>query len=301
LLTSTAVKLLFSETAPDYSRYLYPYIIWGFLEAGETPADAFNAGFLPGNPQMDRFYLVRNLRVPLAEWRPSSENRRILRKGSSIRMKLVPKAQFADTPERRTRWMAYADDRFGPGIMHPERLDRLLAGPVISHLLHFTETNPDGSERELGTVLLHIEAPRVVYYYYAFYDLADRGRNLGMILMTRAVEWAAREGFAHLHLGTCITPKARYKLQFEPIEFFNGMQWSRNLDELRWLLDSPPPASHQLECPDFLAFQPHPLHELARTSPFTHAPAAVATSPRPPATSLPASQSGTGCTAAPAP
>lgn len=301
MLIHRAVKLLFSETAPDYSRYLYPYIVWAFLEPGETPADAFNAGFLPGNPAMDRFYLVRNLRVPLAEWRPSSENRRILRKGSAIRMQLFPKPLFPDTPERRARWMSYADERFGPGVMHAERLDRLLAGPVISHLLHFTETAPDGTERELGTVLLHIEAPRVVYYYYAFYDLADRGRNLGMILMTRAVEWAAREGFAHLHLGTCVTPKARYKLQFEPVEFFNGMRWSRNLDELRWLLDSPPPASHQLESPDFLAFQPGPLQDLARSSPFTHGSAISTTVPQPPATSPPASQNGTGCTAAPAP
>jgi hypothetical protein len=259
------MKLLFSETTPDYGHYLYPYVVWSFLEPGETPADAFDSGFLPGNPEMERFYLVRNLRVPLPAWKPSSENRRILRKGSGIRMELIPKTHFAVTPERRSRWLSYADERFGQGIMHAERLDRLLAGPVISHLLHFTD-GADG--RELGTALLYLEAPRVAYYYYAFYDLAETTRNLGMILMTRAVEHFAQAGYQHLYLGTCVTKKARYKLQFEPMEFFNGFRWSTNLDELRHLLESDIPGRHRLDTPEFLAFQPAPPAKLAAASRF---------------------------------
>jgi hypothetical protein len=50
------MKLLFSEGTPDYSHYHYPYVIWGFLEPGEQPADAFAAGFMPGTPEMDRWY-----------------------------------------------------------------------------------------------------------------------------------------------------------------------------------------------------------------------------------------------------
>ncbi len=259
------MKLLFSETTPDYGHYLYPYVVWAYLEPGESPPDAFDSGFLPGNPEMERYYLVRNLRVPLAEWKPNSENRRILRKGAGIRMELIPKAAFPDTPERRARWMNYADERFGQGIMHAERLERLLAGPVISHLLHFTdETNG----RELGTALLYLDAPRVAYYYYAFYDLADTSRNLGMILMTRAVEHFAATGFHHLYLGTCVTKKARYKLQFDPMEFFNGFRWSRNLDELRHLLDTDIPGRHRLDTPEFLPFQPSPPAALAAASRF---------------------------------
>ena len=133
------MKLLFSETAPDYAHYLYPYVVWALLEPGETPADAFHAGFLPANPALDRFYLVRQVRLPLADWKPNSENRRLLRKSSHLTARLFSKADFPDTPERRTRWLAYAEQRFGPGIMPPERLQRLMDGPVISHLLHFTE------------------------------------------------------------------------------------------------------------------------------------------------------------------
>lgn len=258
------VKLLFSETTPDYAHYLYPYVVWAFLEPGEVAADAFDAGFLPGNPEMDRFYLVRNLRVPLREWKPSSENRRILRKGAGVRMELIAKGDFPDTPERRERWLAYAAERFGPGVMHRERLTRLLAGPVISHFLHFT----DADGRELGTVLMYLEAPRVAYYYYAFFDLSDPTRNPGMFLMTRAAESFAEAGFHHLYLGTCVTSKARYKLQFEPIEFFNGFRWSRQIHELRHLLETDLPGRHRLDTPEFLALQPGPPTDLAAHSRF---------------------------------
>lgn len=258
------MKLLFSETTPDYAHYLYPYVVWAFLEPAETPADAFHAGFLPANPALDRFYLVRQVRLPLTDWKPNSENRRLLRKSSHLTAQLFSKADFPDTPERRTGWLAYAEQRFGPGIMPPERLQRLMDGPVISHLLHFTD--PAGTE--IGTVLLHLQAPRVAYYYYAFLNLDSSGPNPGMLLMTRAAEWFAQAGFHHLYLGTCVTPRARYKLQFDGMEFFNGFRWSTNLAELRHLLDHPIPGRHRLDTPDFLDFQPGPLPDLAAHSPF---------------------------------
>jgi hypothetical protein len=262
------VKLLFSETTPDYDHYLYPYVVWAFLEPGETPADAFNAGFLPASPDLDRFYLVRQVRLPLSDWKPNSENRRLLRKAAGISTRLFAKPDFPDTPDRRRQWLAYAEQRFGPGVMPAERLQRLLNGPVISHLLHFTQ--PDGSE--LGTVLLHLAEPRVAYYYYAFLNLDAHGGNPGMILMNRAAEWFAQAGFHHLYLGTCVTPRARYKLQFDGLQFFNGLHWSDNLDELRHLLETPIPGRHRLDTPDFLAFQPAPLPELAKASPFSFRP-----------------------------
>jgi hypothetical protein len=78
------MKLLFSEQNSDYEHYQFPYAIWAVPETGETPADIFNAGFLPSSRNLDRFYLCRQVRVNLAKFKPSSENRRILRKGAGI-------------------------------------------------------------------------------------------------------------------------------------------------------------------------------------------------------------------------
>ena len=43
------MKLLFSEQNSDYANYQFPYAVWAVPEPGETPADLFNAGFLPSS------------------------------------------------------------------------------------------------------------------------------------------------------------------------------------------------------------------------------------------------------------
>ena len=151
------MKLLFSEAVPDYAHYCYPYAVWGFLEPGETPADAYAAGFLPGLPTLERFYLARQIRIPLAGWKPNSENRRVLRKSDGLRCTLIPRADFDYTETRRDAWLAYAAAKWGEGVMPRERLDRLMTGAVVNHLLHFT----DATGADAGTALCYVESPRV--------------------------------------------------------------------------------------------------------------------------------------------
>ena len=95
------MKLLFSESKPDYAHYVFPYAVWAFPELGETPADFFNQGFLPSSRNLDRFYLCRHVRVQLNKFNPSSENRRILRKGQGITATLVPREEFQYTARRK--------------------------------------------------------------------------------------------------------------------------------------------------------------------------------------------------------
>jgi arginyl-tRNA--protein-N-Asp/Glu arginylyltransferase len=242
--------LLFSETRSDHAHYLYPYVIWAVPEPGETPADLFRRGFLPASPQLDRFYLCRNLRVALPGFKPSSENRRILRKGEGIAVELLPRHQFDYSDARRQAWMAYAGQRFGEEVMPADRLDALMRAPVISHVLRFTDRE---AGREVGTALLFLEEPHLAYYYYAFYDLAYLQRNLGMFMMTTAVDFFASRGFAHLHLGTCYSDRALYKTQFNGIQFFNGFRWSENLEELKFLIrrEQKPVTGHLLGQAEF--------------------------------------------------
>ena len=262
------MKLLFSEAQADYARYLYPYVIWAVPEGAETPADLFSRGFLPASPQLDRFYLCRNVRVDLQRYKPSSENRRILRKGMDIGVALVTRDAFDYTPERRERWKRYADHRFGADVMSHDRLDRLMSGPVISHLLCFTNGTTGA---EVGTALLYVEPPRLAFYYYAFYDLEFLSRNLGMYMMTRAVQTFVERGVAHLHLGTCYSERALYKTQFEGVEFFNGHRWSDRLDELKHMLrrEHEPDAGHLLQSTSYLdLFHDGRLDRLADLSQF---------------------------------
>jgi len=227
------MKLLFSEAKADYAHYIFPYAIWAFPEPGEAASDLFAEGFLPSSRNLDRFYLCRQVRINLEKFAPSSENRRILRKGDGLQSVLVPKAKFQYTPERREFFKTYADIKFGKDVMSYERLDLLFEGAITSHVLLFTDTN---SGEELGAVTLYLEPNKLAYYYYAFYDLKYYSRNLGMFMMTSAVAYFAERGFRHLYLGSCYMENALYKIQFAGAEFFNGVRWSDNLKELKYLI-----------------------------------------------------------------
>jgi len=244
------MKLLFSEQNSDYEHYQFPYVVWAVPETGEVPSDIFNAGFLPSSRHLDRFYLCRQVRVNLAKFQPSSENRRILRKGAGITVKLVPRDEYEYTPGRRQFFKTYADTKLGKDVMTFERLDALFAAPIISHLLVFTDTE---SGSEAGVATLYLEGKELAFYYYAFYDLNYHARNLGMFMMTSAVGRFADGGVKYLYLGTCYSQAALYKTQFAGAEFFNGFRWSEDMDELKFIIqrDKKEPNRHLLETEEY--------------------------------------------------
>jgi arginyl-tRNA--protein-N-Asp/Glu arginylyltransferase len=267
-IRGSIVKLLFSEQNSDYEHYQFPYAVWAMPESDETPADIFNAGFLPSSRQLDRFYLARQVRVDLAKFKPSSENRRILRKGAGIRVELVPRAKYDYTPERRKFFKTYADIKFGRDVMTFERLDSLFESPIISHLLVFTDL-ADGAE--VGAATLYVEGRELAYYYYAFYDLNYYARNLGMFMMTSATALFAERGSRFLYLGTCYSDNALYKTQFAGAEFFNGFRWSSDLAELKFMLkrDRKELHRHLLETEEYRdAFYPGGLEKISDASTF---------------------------------
>jgi arginyl-tRNA--protein-N-Asp/Glu arginylyltransferase len=244
------MKLLFSEAPSDYGRYLFPYVIWAVPEPGENPAKLFNAGFLPSARGLDQFAMCRNLRVELAKFRLSSENRRVLRKGEGIAMQLVPRSEFDLTPARKEFYLRYAEARYGKGVMPAARLELTFNSPVATHLLVFTDAQ---SGEELGVAVLYLDAPHLAFYRFSFYDLNHFNRSLGLFMMTSAVAYFAQEKFAHLYLGTCYSERALYKTQFAGVEFFNGFRWSQTLEELKFQLrrEQQSNSTHLLESEEY--------------------------------------------------
>ncbi len=245
------MKLLFSEHTSDYTHYIFPYAIWAIPEDSDTPAHLFSRGFLPSSRDLDRFYMCRHVRVNLRLFQPSSENRRILRKGDKIEYRLVPKNQFNYSQKRKEFYKNYADSKFGKDVMTYERLDSLFQSKIITHLLLFTDTE---TKKEVGTVTLYLEKDILAYYYYAFYDLSYHSRNLGIFMMTSAVDHFARQHYKYIYLGTCYSRNALYKTQFIGAEFFNGFSWSDNLEELKYLInrDNQNIKKHLLEIDEYI-------------------------------------------------
>ena len=218
------MKLLFSEQNSDYDNYQFPYAVWALPEDGETPADIFNAGFLPSSRNLDRFYLCRQVRVNLGKFKPSSENRRILRKGAGIEVKLVPREKFEYTAERREFFKTYADIKFGKDVMSYERLDALFDAPIISHLLVFTDLE---TSKEIGVATLYLEGKSLAFYYYAFYDLNYYARNLGMFMMTSAVALFGQRTIQNAVRGRGIFQRLSLVGKFEGIEIYSQSRSKR--------------------------------------------------------------------------
>lgn len=223
------MKLLFSEAPPDYAGYVFPWVVWGFLEAGESPADAFARGFLPSLPDLSRWYLCRQVRVRLPEFHPTSENRRILRRGAGISFQLRERADFDWTPERRAFCLDYATRRWSTPPA-PERLDRVFGSALTTHVALFR----DADDREIGLVSLFAEGG-TWFYSNAFFD-SGAPSGLGAFLMTETVRQLADRGAAFLHLGTCYSRSALYKTQFPGFRFFDGTGWNPDLGALKHIL-----------------------------------------------------------------
>jgi hypothetical protein len=250
------MKLLFSEAPPDYQHYIFPYAIWAFPEAGERPHEFFERGFLPSSKDLERYYLCRSVRVRLGSFAPSSENRRVLRKGEGITFKLIPRESFAFTDEWKSFCLRYAAEKFGTEVIDEARLAKLFGSKITSHLLVFHDSVAGA---DVGLVTLFLDKPHVAQYYYAFYDLNYHRRNLGMFMMTSAVEFFAREGWHFAYLGSCYSQNAFYKTQFSGGEFFNGAVWSHNLGELKYLIarSQQPQTAHLFESTEYL----HQFHD----------------------------------------
>lgn len=245
------MKIFFSEYKSDYSNYIFPYAIWAFPEDGDTPSKIFDSGFLPSTYNLDRYYMCRHVRIKLADFEASSENRRILRKGAGITQELVSREEFAITNERLEFCKKYADTKFGIDKMSTNKLKSLFSSPVCSHVLVFFD---EALSNEIGYIVLFLDESKTAFYYYAFYNLDYPNKSLGMYMMTSTVAFVRQKEFRHIYLGSCYSKNALYKTQFAGFEFWNGFRWSENLSELKYLIsrDSQPIYKHLLETREFL-------------------------------------------------
>jgi len=135
-------------------------------EPGETPSDIFNAGFLRRRATSTAFTSAAGA-GELAKFKPSSENRRILRKGAGIDVKLVPRDKYNYTPDRGN-FQDLRRHQIRQGCDDVRAARRAVWLAIISHLLVFTDTKTGA---EIGAATLYIEGRELAYYYYAFYDL----------------------------------------------------------------------------------------------------------------------------------
>lgn len=228
------MRLFRTEFAHDYSSYLFGYTLHAELETNEPASSAYEQGFLPASADPgvhDRFYMARSIRVPLAEFTPTSENRRILKKfDGQFEADVLNRAPLIENTSFRDCFLSYFADRHGQSVMSAKRLEGILN----------TALPLRGIRYRSGTLpvayVLEIESEGSVHYWFSCYDMSYAGSSLGMWLMLDAVRRATKEGREHLYLGTAYGEKGRYKMNITPLEFWGGNGWNTDAKLLKHLI-----------------------------------------------------------------
>lgn len=236
------MKFLFSEFIPDYNQYRFPYQIWAVKEKKDNLAQIYYNGWLPFRSKKDLFYMARSTRVRLNKFALSSENRRILRKVEGLNFSVQPIEQFIYTPEMQKLCKNFADKKFGKGMMPTAAIRKMFTNANTTHVFSFkTESKVGLSEKSptlnpigYAAAVIH---DHFLHYAHPFSDLKHDNPNLGMGMMLKAILWAQEQHKQFAYLGTCYTKSSLYKTQFAGFEFFNGLRWSDDLEELKYLIN----------------------------------------------------------------
>jgi leucyl-tRNA---protein transferase len=176
---------------------------------------------------------TRSVRVSLAEYAASSENRRILRKVENLVLTAHP-LPYADY-----HWSIHklAKDfyttKFGEDTFSANKIKELITEPEKSTFNTLLVYTIDGKAVAYCIALL---TEKILHYSYPFYDQDSKIPSLGLGMMTKAVEWAKEKDLSHVYLGSLQRPTDTYKLQFTGLEWFDGTAWQKDLEPLKAIL-----------------------------------------------------------------
>src|SRR3989344_1002978 len=240
------MRFIYSEGSNNYLNYLFPYQVLLLKEESDLINNIYEKGFLPVRSIKNLFYLARSCRVNLEKFRLSSENRRILRKNQNVKLEIIPLAKF-DVNKRENREIIdiFTKRKFLSKQFTHYGIRRIfLDNGNYNFVIGFVKDN-----KKIGLVAICLDES-IIHYAHPFY----RENRLGMLMMTRIVDWAKNNQKKYVYLGTCYGKNSLYKVQFEGFEFFDGISWSGDLEKLKYLVenDSQAKSSHLFQDSTYL-------------------------------------------------
>ena len=194
----------------------------------EKISEMYDAGFVFTRVGKGVMHQTRSVRIDLKKFNLTSENRRILRKGESINLK--------------KNAIPYSDYSWEIGKIAKDFYDKKSGGAFSANKIRELITTPDNfntlfSFSDTGFAICYFNK-KILHYCYPFYDLEKSEKDMGLIMMTKAIENAKEEGLRYVYLGSLQRPTDVYKLQFEGLEWFDGKVWRNDLEKVKSLLTS---------------------------------------------------------------
>lgn len=152
------------------------------------------------------------LRVPVASFRPSASQRRVLRRNADLG---VARVLEVDDREHHDLYRRYVRDWHGQPDDAADDAWREFLVRTPADTLHFDYRAPDGRLIAWGVCDRGV---RVLSSVYFCFDPAESRRSLGTFGALREIAYAAQHGLSYYHLGYCVQgcPAMQYKAGFRP-------------------------------------------------------------------------------------
>lgn len=179
---------------------------------------------------------TRSIRINLEKYEPSSENKRILRKTEQLKLRV------ANLPYEDYDWtigkMAkdFYELKFGKGTFSANKAKELITNTETSNFNRLFIYKVDSVHTGY---CIGFESMGLMHYSYPFYDLnvqESEIKNLGMSMMLKAVIYAKEAKKKYIYLGSAQRKSDIYKLQFNGLEWFDGIKWSDDPKNLKSIL-----------------------------------------------------------------
>lgn len=192
----------------------------------ENITNMYEQGFVFTRLGKGVMHQTRSVRIDLKKFKLTSENRRVLRKDENISIDRLP------IPYQTYSWEIgkLAKDFYdakAPDSFSVNKIKEIITTPHnFNSLLKFSD---------VGYAICY-ENKSMLHYCYPFYDLEKAPKDMGLIMMIKAIADAKSRGLSYVYLGSLQRPTDTYKLQFEGIEWFDGKVWKMDVGEVKEIL-----------------------------------------------------------------
>lgn len=163
------------------------------------------------------------VRIPANDFTPTRGQRRVWRKNADVQM-TIGEPQFKQ--EHFELFLRYQEQRHPGSSMgnpNPEKYMRFLVGRQIK--TQFVEMK--ANDTLLGVAVIDL-LPDGVSAVYTFYEPNLPARGLGVFAVLWEIEYTRGLGLPWVYLGYWIkdSPKMAYKMNYQPLEFYQNGRWS---------------------------------------------------------------------------
>jgi arginyl-tRNA--protein-N-Asp/Glu arginylyltransferase len=200
--------------------------------------DIYEGGYLPytGSSDLENyFYFCRSLRVNLKKFTLNSENRRILKKHKTYERRVYD--GFKDMSKKLREeifamYLNYFKKIHGEKIMSEERLTYVLHTKYQNkNILYYDEDQLMG-----GMIMVEDKEKDNIHVWYIGYKEELKHTGFGIWMFLDMMQFAKDGKYKHFYVGTAYGDKAKYKLNFEGLEYFDGNTWLSDVKSLKNLL-----------------------------------------------------------------